>query len=222
MQLNDHVSSLRAFYRLYSNNQIPHSDSFLAGLITKVTGWFQARAFEKGGKMSDFSLHYFPVKLIEGTTHGFDCYPGCEAMISQIKIPAPIRTKNRDIIKVSTLDNREMHMINPADRIAKQSDEFFQNRYLYSIINDKIVVYSKKKPTVVLVSGIWSDLSQWMDLPACDTNGEYTGDSCINPLEYNVPIDDDNIVPMYMEVLRLLGIVVQAKQDNSNNTNNQQ
>lgn len=217
----DHISTLRALNRLYSKPNIPFSDSFLAGLIIKVAGWFQARSFEKGGKLSDFDIKSFPVKLSEDTTHGFSCFPGCKAMVSLIKIPKPIRTKNRDIIKVSTLDGREMHFVQPSERIAKSQDEFFQNQYMYSIINGKLVVYSKKKPTVVLVSGIWADLSEWMDLPACDDTGEYTGSTCIDPRKYDVPLDNDNVIGMYQEVLRLLQIPIQIKGDDLNNLNNQ-
>lgn len=218
--LSDHISTIRGLMKLYSQPQIPHSDSYLAGLITKVAGWFQARAYEKGSRQSDFHTQWFPIKLVEAKNHGYSCYPGCTVLTSQHKIPAPLNLRNRDMIKVSTLDGREMHHITPSERQSKMLDEFFQNQYMFSIINEKITVYSKSKPTVVWVSGIWIDLSAWIDLPACDMDGEYTGSTCIDPKEYKLPIDPDNVVPMYNEVLRMLQIPVTVKEDDINNANN--
>lgn len=208
--------------RLYSQPQVPFTDSYLSSLIVKTAGFLQARAYEKGSKPSDFHWHWFPVKMEEGTSHGLDCYPGCQVMTSISKLPTPLNLRNRDMIKVSLLDGREMHYILPTERASKLLDEFFQNQYMFSVINGKVVVYSKKKPVVVWVAGLWSDMSEWMDIPACDPEGEFTGSNCLDPLNFEVPLDPDNVLPMYNEVLRLLQVPVSVKPDDINNASNTQ
>ena len=224
MTIAQHVSELRSLVKQYSQSLSPYTDSQLYGLFTQAAAFLTTKTYEKGSRQSWFNSRGFCVKLIEDVSHPCpECAStGCKVLVSTIKIPKVYALKNRELLRVSKLDDTEIHLIQPYERKSKMEDEFFKNVLLGTILNDKLVVYARNKPTTVIVRGHWVDILDWQDIPECGIDGNETGDMCLNPLKESFHIDPDLVYPAYNMVLDQLGLSLKLPQDNSNNANNQQ
>lgn len=224
MSISEHVSTIRNLVKQYNQSLAPYSDSFLYSNFASAASLLQTRTYEKGSRQSWWNTKSFCIKMIEDVSHPCpECINvGCKVLKSVVKIPKPLQLKNRDLIRVSTLDGRELHLIQPYERDAKLTDEFFQNVKMATFINDHLIVYAKQKPTTVIVTGHFQDITDWSNINECGTDGEETGNMCYNPLQDDFPLDADLVYPAYQAVLDFLQIPIKLPQDNSNNINNQQ
>jgi len=221
--IGNHISNLRTLLKQYSQSSTPYTDSQLFSIFSNAAALVSTRALEKGTNHSFWNTKWYCVKLVEDFSHPCpECYPiGCKVLKSVYKIPRPLQVRNRDLIRVATLDHKELHMIMPYERQAKLTDEFFQNVKMATFVNDHLIVYSRNKPVVVLVSGHFNDITEWAEIPVCDDSGSETGDFCYNPLTDEFPLDSDLVQPAYEECLKLLGFSLKVPHDNTNNSNNQ-
>lgn len=219
--ISDHISSLRGLLRQYSQAEIPFSDSYIFSTFSKAAGMIKSQGYQRGDTVSPWDNKWFPIKLVEGKSHGFPCYPGCVVMVSTVNIPKPISIKNRMLFGATTFDHKPMHYIRPEERSSKLQDEFFSNKLMYSIINNRLVVYSRRRPSAVLISGEFEDMTEFSELVACDTDGNDTEDYCYNVYTDDFTIAVKHIIPAYNLTLKLLSIPQQIPEDATNNLNNQ-
>lgn len=203
----------------YGETESPYSDEFLYHLFNTAALRLVQQKFNKSYKASDWNTQVFCIATMADTIHNCECLPSCNVLKSKYKIPKPLTSRSRDLIKVHTLDHRDIGYLNPSSAYTYQYDEIRANALAYSIIDEYIVLWNADPdnvvPRAILVSGYFEDISQWSGIEACDENGVTTG-ACFDIFTNNYPIDNDLIDPAYRMTLEMLRMPVTLLDDRIN------
>ena len=220
MLIAEHIAAIRGLIKGYSETDTPYTDQFLYHLFTTAAARLIKQREEKNHKQSDWNTPLYPVALEAGVIHGLGCIKGCSILKSKNKIPKPVTARNKDLLKVFTLGMKELHYINPSDGGVVNYDRIYKNQLHYSIVNEYLYIWngdaSNIVPRMVLVSGYFTDPSDWSNVISCDDNGVSTDTPCFNISTSDYPLDDDLAYPAYQLVLQALNITIQLREDRKN------
>jgi len=204
----------------FSETETPFSDEALYHYFNAAALRLVKQKMERNFKTSDWNTKLFCISLVADTIHNCECLPSCTVLKSTTAIPRPLTSRNRDLLKVHTLDHRDIAYMNPSTAYTYQYDEVRENRLSYSIIDDHIVLWNADTtnlvPRAILVSGYFEDISQWSGIEACDDNGEGTGEVCFDIFTSDYPLDNDLVDPAYRMVLEILRVPISIPDDRVN------
>lgn len=219
MTIAQHVSALRGLIQGFSETETPFTDERLYHLFNAAALRLVKQKMDKSFKTSDWNTKVFCIALESGTIHNCSCLPSCTVLKSVHPIPRPLTSRSRDLLKVHTLDHRDIAYLNPSTYYTYQWDEVRVNKLSYSIIDDHIVLWNADPenivPRAILVSGYFEDISAWSGLEACDAEGNPDG-VCFDMFTEDYPLDNDLVDPAYRMVLELLRLPVSIPQDRIN------
>ena len=106
MTIAKHIAVLRGLIRQYSETETPFSDEYLYQIFNAAALRLIRQKLDRNMKLSAWNDKMFCIALEAATIHDCDCLPSCTVLKSKYKIPKPMTTRNRDMIKVHTLDHR--------------------------------------------------------------------------------------------------------------------
>lgn len=219
MLIAQHIAILRGLLNKYSETETPYTDEYLYKLFTTAAARLIRQREERNHKQSDWNTPLYSIGLQADTIHGYGCLPGCTVLRTKYKIPKPVTARHKDLLKVYTLDMHEIPYINPADNKTLQYDEVRKGKLHYSIINEYVYIWNGDAanivPRVILVSGYFTDPSDWSNIQACDEEGNEVA-ACFDIFTTDYPLDEDLAYPAYQMVLQLLNITIQLPDDRQN------
>lgn len=165
--------------------------------------------------------HCLELEIVK--SHNCDCVPvGCDVLRTVYNVPRPLVSRNRDLIKVFDLQNREIFRVTEQEQISNQFDPVKKNKITYSLIDQKIVLWNaiingRPKYKAIEVEMIAEDETQWANITYCDKDGNDTGESCFDIDANDYSLDGELVHPAYQLALQMLGI--NAPLDNTNDAN---
>lgn len=223
MTIGQHISAIRNLIKQYSKDS-SYEDEFLYVLLNNANATFLKRKLDSYNKVSDWNWLSYCVELEAGLAHDCSCVPvGCKVLKTKYKIPKPLVFKNRQLLKVFSLDGREMLFTSEEMLKASRFDEIKSNQLMYSIYNQKIVIWNGNPelliPRAILVKTISVDPTEWSTVEMCNENGNPAGNVCFDMDTSEYPMDEEYAVLVYETVLKQLGFSLQLKEDRTNNAN---
>ena len=221
--INQHVSAIRQLLKQYQKDTT-FTNELLYFHLMNAAAIVNVRKAEKYYKLSDWNTPSFCIGTIVTKEHPCECInAGCELIRTKYKIPRPLTGKHRDLLTVSTLDNKVIPKIKPemvdvymTDEIKKMSLFYFMlDEYIF-IVNGNVTVGS---PKALLIKGFWEDISDWVGIKACDKDGKDTDKDCFIMDDFELPIDRDYVYMAWELTFQFLGIPMKIKSDDLNNLN---
>lgn len=220
MTAAQHISAIRNLMNQHSERESPFTDEFLYHIFNTAALRLIRQKLDRNFKTSDWNTKIYCIALEAGTIHNCECLPSCTVLKSVYPIPKPLTSRNRDLLKVHTLDHRDIAYMNPSTAYTYQYDEVRQNRLSYSIIDGHVVLWNADTtnvvPRAILVSGYFEDVSQWSGVQACDENGVPTGTACFDIFTEDYPLDNDLVDPAYRLTMELLRMPITIPDDRIN------
>lgn len=224
MTIASHIAILRALIKQYSDDS-SYEDEFLYRLLNNANAAWLKKKLENNEKISDWNWLTYCIELEAGLSHDCDCIPvGCKVLKSVYKIPKPLMAKNRLMIKVTTLDGRDIPYTTPEAVKASKYDEVRRKQLAFSIVNGKIVIWNGNPellvPRAIMVKTLSVDPSEWATVNACDPiTGNATDADCFNIYTSEYPMDEDYGSLAYDTVIKQLGFSIQIPENRTNNAN---
>ena len=220
MTIAQHISAIRNLTRQFGETEVPFTDEYLYHLFNASALRLVKQKFDKSYKTSDWNTKVFCISLEASTIHNCECLPSCTVLKSVNAIPRPLTSRSRDLLKVHTLDHRDIAYLDASTAYIYLLDEVRANKLSYSIIDDHVVLWNADTinivPRAILVSGYFEDISAWSGITACDTNGDTTDSVCFDIFTEDYPLDNDLVDPAYRLVLELLRIPITLPDDRTN------
>lgn len=214
-----HISSMRNILNKFGEDTTPYSDQFLYHLFATAASRLMGQRYGTNRKISNWNTGYFCIALERGTVHNCDCLPSCDILKTKYDIPKPIPAKGGDMIKVFTLDHREISYIDPQVAYTLQYDEVRKNKMHWSMVDKRIVLWNADTkyvtPKAILISGYWEDPSEWTNVQYCDENGDDQG-VCFNIRTTEFPLDADLTLTAYEMALNPLKVTLNVPNDRVN------
>jgi len=226
MKISKAISVLRNTIREYSDDST-FSDEYLYTVMTIFRNKYMSQRFRKFYNISDTYKTTFCTPTEVAFSHDCDCVNiGCKVIKSKYPIPSTLEGRNRDLIKVYTLDYQEIHPVTPDEQKTNMLDEVKAGQPTYSFLNRHIVLWNvydpNKKPLKgILVEGVWEDETEWDGITLCDeqSGDDINSDNCFDLETAEFVIEADLFEMVIKESLQMLGLPLEIIQDNTNDAN---
>ena len=224
----EHVGFLRSLIANHSDDD-KFTDEVIYQAFNNAANELQIRKYRRWEHISDWNYRRYCLAVEVGKSHNCDCVPvGCDVLKTTYRIPRPLTSRNRDMIRVYDLQSRELFRVTENEQISNQFDEVKKGQVTYSLIDQKIVIWNAIDPVTgrpkykaIEVQMIPEDETDWDGLTLCDEEGNDTGISCFDIESSEYTLDSELVRPAYEIALQMLGIAVQIPQDNTNDANNE-
>jgi len=191
MTIGKHIAAIRLRLRAYGDDSI-FTDQAIYQFLQQAAATLNSQKDRRKNKISDWNFDYYLIGMHKASPYADDCIgDACLKWISKFKIPRPLVGRNRELIDIRFLDNREIPR-GGLDNSIEQLDPTRTNLTNYKIINDYLVVEGSK-PKAVLVGMVPLDVTEWADIKLCDENGNITNQDCFSINDDDFPIDGDYI-----------------------------
>lgn len=210
-------------------------DEYIYAVLLDHRNTLMYRELNKRKKISKHLYKTICMPLERSKDIPCDCIPcglGCIVLKSKYEIPRPIRTRNYELIHVTSLDGSEEY--DPEEpRIGKwralrrtnSTKPYYTitNRYLYLVGHPTANPRSGKALPGLLISMIMEDPTQAEGIKLHKNDEECSEDSnggtCFDPLTDTFQIDSHLHGPLLEMTLRTLGVPLAAIEDVTNNAN---
>ncbi|GEM_PF-2640975 len=220
--INQYISDLRALIKESGRSEDIYTDSFLYSLLNGARTAILEQEANKLSFTSEWDWLSFPVKLIKTKSHLVGCVEvGCDVLRSEYKLPRVLASNIKDLFRVTTFDYSKITIGTEQDYQNSKYDDIKSKEPFVSIINGYLVVWNRPTWKWVLVSAIWEDVLDWMTIPHCDEDGEYTTSPCFDMLNSDFKISEKLKLATYQMVLDKLGMTLNKIKDMTNDANSQ-
>jgi len=220
--VNTHISALRALINKYGDTDTPYTDDFLYHIFGTAATRLMRQRYGNSRKTNSWDVAYYCVELEKAQIADCVNLPQCAVLRTKCKIPKPLSGKYTDLIKVYTVDHREISFVVPEAAYSLKFDDVMKDKLAWSLINQYIVIWNgdldKVIPRAVLVGGYFEDHTEWADIPCVDNAGQYTN-YCYDILQSSYPIDSDLVNAAYLISLETLSISIRTPNDRRNDGN---
>jgi len=220
-KVKEYIAQIRSLIKQYSDDTA-FSDIQLYKLVIDAIAIMNEREANKFTKISDWNYKTFCVELCQSVSHVCGCITvGCKVLKTIYEIPSPISGRNKDLIQVLTLDGRELPQVTEEEIQHRKYDPIFANKLMYSVVNQQLVIWNADVdhvvPRALQIRAVWEDISEWDGKELCP-NGNTT--VCYDIYEEELSIDRKYHFMIYNEILRMLNIQIQLKEDITNDSSN--
>jgi len=161
---------------------------------------FQSQRFRKHYNIADDLKAVFCTPMEIANSHDCDCVRvGCKVVKSKYQIPSTLTGRNREQIRVYTLDYKEIFKVSPQEQKTNQLDDVKAGEITYSILNRKIILWNTDIDVErdvfikgILVEGVWEDETEWEGITLCDEDIDLNSvENCFNLETTKFAIDAD-------------------------------
>lgn len=212
----EHVGTVRHLIKDHVDDSY-YSDEFLYFQIKTAAALLKEREAKKFTKISDFTWQPICMPLTLDYYHNCDCLPEeykCKVLRSVYPIPNPIMGRNRHLLKVTTLEGKSIDYMDDVEEFLTNAYSITKKDSLgYTIFDNYIWVLGTTTLGVIQINGIFESPEALALIPLCDSDGEPSGGICYNVTSDDFPIKASLHKPMYEEVMKLLRIPLQIKED---------
>ena len=222
--INEHVSAIRGLIKKYENTT-HFTNEMIYFHLTQAAAIVNKQKAEKYEELSEWNTPTYCIGTESTTQHPCECLEevGCKMIRTKYKIPKPLVSKHRTMMRVMTLDHKIIPNIKPEMADVYQLDEIKKDQLFYFIQNEYVYIVNgtpkSGKPKALLIKGYWEDISDWVGIKLCDPEGTDTDEYCFDMDAHEFPMDQDSTYRAYDYVLQKLGIALQLKSDDLNNSN---
>lgn len=208
MTIDQHISAIRGLLNNYTERETPLSREFIYHHLRVVAAMLIKQKYDRTKIRNPFNNLYYCIPLEVGKVYDCPCINvGCDVMRSVDLLPAPIMGRSAPMIRLATLDHHDIGYIEPSIADSLGTDPVRKGKLHYSIVGGRLIIWNSnprtKTPKAVLIGGYYEDPTQWVDITACDNNGDPAG-NCYNISQDDFPIDADLVSNMYDIVVRRL------------------
>lgn len=228
MNITKVISLLRNRIKQFSDDSTFTDEQLYTELVIKRNK-FQSQRFRKYYNISDDLKTVFCTPMEVANSHDCDCVRiGCKVVKSKYQIPATLSGRNRDQIRVYTLDYKEIFRVTPQEQKTNQLDDVKSGEITYSLLNRHIIIWNtdidiERNSYIkgILVEGVWEDETEWDGITICDESSDIkTIDNCFDIETTKFAIDADLLDYVIDEATAVLtGTPLQIIQDNTNDAN---
>ena len=220
--INTHISAIRALINKYGETDTPYTDEFLYHIFSTASARLMRQRYGNNRKTNSWDVSYYCIALEKAQLADCINLPQCSVLRTKCKIPKPISGKYTDLIKVYTIDHREISFVVPESAYALKFDDILKDNLAWSLINQHIVIWNgdidKVIPKAVLIGGYFEDPTEWAAIPCADETG-LDKDYCYNILQSAYPIDSDLVNAAYLIALETMGLAIKTPNDRRNDGN---
>lgn len=224
MTILQHISAIRNLIKQYADDS-NYENEFLFVLLNNANATWLRRKLDNNEKVNDWNWPSYCIELEAGLSHDCDCVPvGCKVLKSKYKIPKPLLSRNRLMIKVYTIDGKEIENTTEEKIKVSKYDEIKKKQLAYSVNNQKLIIWNGNPelivPRAVIIKSLSVDPTEWGTVESCNPNsGNPTGDVCFDIDTSEYPMDEEYATLVYDTVLKQLNITLQIPEDKTNNNN---
>lgn len=175
---------------------------------------------DKNQIVSDWNVQVLPcVELELAPQHECPCLPpiGCSILKSKYPLPKPSTSRNRELIYyVTSIDGSIIYSKTTWDeKKYKKGNKYTKDKPDYFIKNGYLYLTHKSGPKVVTVGGVFEDPVEAVSYSSyCEEEAD-----CIDPLETDFPIDEDQVDTLIeMASKELVILFSQMKEDLTNDS----
>ena len=223
MTIGKHISAIRNLIRQHSDDSM-YENEFLYVLLNNANATWLKRKLDNNEKVNDWNWPSYCVELEAGLSHDCSCVPvGCTVLKTKYKIPKPLLARNRQLLKVFTLDGTEINLTTEEKLRASKYDEVKSGKLAYSVYNQKIIIWNGDTariiPRAIVIKSLSVDPTEWSTVEMCSENGTPSGSYCFDIDVSKYPMDEEYATLVYDMVLKQLGFSLQIREDRTNNAN---
>jgi len=159
------------------------------------------------------------VELEVAPAHECPCLPpvGCSILKSKYPLPKPVNSRNKELIEyVTSIDGSIIYAETTwNEKKYKKGNKYTKDKPDYYIRNGYLYLTHKSGPRVVTIGGVFEDPVEASDYSNyCDTVVD-----CVNPLDLDFPIDEDQVDTLVeMTTKELIVVFTQMKEDLTNDS----
>ena len=213
-----HVAKLRTLIREHSDDS-RFSDEYLMGIMNTVRGTLYSRRLRRYFKLSDWDIKRYCIGLEKALSHDCSCVKvGCLVLKSKYPLPEPLSSRFKEMITVYDLSGNELEKVSEKEQKTNIYDDIKNQVPTYSITNNYLVIWNNLDFKAVEVEGLWYDETQWASIKYCDPVTGDDLDFCFDLDTTEYGLDPDLELPLYQEVLKLLGIALSLPEDRTNDS----
>jgi hypothetical protein len=213
------VSIFRSLIKEHSDDSA-FEDQELYHILSSARALLFKRKADSFKVISAWEFQTFCIPLEKAFSHDCGCVTvGCKVLRSKYRIPRALTSRNKDLIRFSTLDHTEIPIMKERDIKTFIYDDVMKKSPFGVLIDRYIVIFNTdNRWRGILTSAIWEDLSEWDGIQLCDVDGGEA--DCFNFFDSEFSIDPDLMYPMYEMGLRMMNIPLRLQEDETNDTSN--
>jgi hypothetical protein len=215
-----HISSIRGLIKSYGRNPEGYTDEGLYGLFSVSRAEVLKNQLKKFDAIHDDNWYQICMGLSISKSHNCDCVPDhleCKILKSNYKLPTVLVGNNTSKLRVRLISGKVVNIISEDDWFRRKDKE--TQEYFGSIVNSYLILWNVPLSLkAILLTGIWSDITQLESIPNCSEDGTEHG-LCFNPMDMLFPLQDEYARPVWEYTLKLMNIGSQMPQDQTNDSN---
>jgi hypothetical protein len=221
MTVNETVSRLKALLKEYDRSPGVMTDQMI------WENWVIAKDRVIGQRLNQHKhlnqMAYVTIcmELEKAKSHECGCIlVGCDVLKTVHPLTQVLSSTNSNKLRVMTLDNTIIDPINEWEfNYFDKYDPIYQDKLLYSIVNQHIVIWNNLDLKVIQVSGVWSDVTKLADIQYCKDNNN-TNLPCVDVYNKNIGNFDAELVDMIDRVFfERMNIPLSLREDELNDSN---
>lgn len=218
MTIKEIVSLLRTTIKQQSDDS-PYSDRYLWQLFTIQKSKLIYRRLNQFKHVNEQNYVSFCMELEKAKSHECGCIiKGCDVLKTKHQLPRLISRRNTNTLSVYDLNWNRIDYINQFDLESYLDyDPIFQNKTLYSIVNNRVIIWNNLDIEFIQVKAIWEDITEIDAVQYCKDNDSFAN-TCIDVFNKDVGLDKDLIDAAIKETLNLLNIPLSLQEDETNDT----
>ena len=219
MTVDKHIAAIRGMLDEYNERGAPFTDEQIYHHFSVTAAELHRQKIDRDKSYNAFTINYYCVGLESGVVHDCDCVAvGCTVMRTKNIIPDPVHNKSTPLLRVRTLDHKDIPFVDPSVVNSINLDPVRKNKIHYSVINSRIVLWNTKNgiPKAILVGGVFIDPLEWANIQLCDEDGNETGETCFNALTQDFPVDGDLLRRIYLLTVQALVPAARKPEDRIN------
>jgi hypothetical protein len=221
MTIQEGISIIRSLINKTSDDNT-YTDELLYELLSKARAEILDKEYNKFEFKSNFDRHSICVPMCVATSHDCDCVPvGCTVLKSKFRIPRSLTQRVRDSMEVYTLGEKRLLPMTKEQADSYKWSAIRCKSIGWEIRNQFLILWNADTvnafPRVVRVDMVPEDVVDLASIPKCDEQGNYTGETCVDPYMVDLKMKAAYELMAYERVLKFLGIKEQFPHDMTNN-----
>jgi hypothetical protein len=220
MTVNETISRLKGLLKEHDRSKGVYTDKFLWENWVIAKDLVVSQRLRSGKSLNSLAYTTICMELEKAKSHECGCIlVGCDVLKTKYKLEDVLTTTNMTKIRVMTLDNTIIDEIDEWEFNAfDKYDDVFRDQTLYSIVNNRIVIWNNLDLKVIQVSAIWSDVTKLADIQYCSDNND-TNLPCVDIFNKDIGIDVDLAYRIDQLWLERMGTTLPLREDELNDSN---
>jgi hypothetical protein len=217
-KVGEEISIFRTLVKEVADDSI-YTDQFIYHILSSARALLFKRKTDSFKKISDWEYQQFCVPLEEDLSHNCGCIKvGCTVFRGKNKLPRVLNSRNKDLLRITTLDYKEIPIVSERQIITSDYDDAFKGKMLATITDRYPIIWNTDRLKAVLITGVWEDISEWVDKSLCDLEGNEL--ECFDFMDTEFSIDSDLRYGMYQLSLELMRLPLALKEDITSDNSN--